>query len=420
MAPRPTGHRCGGYRLPAGTTRHRRRGRHARHRALHHLVGLADASDWRLVLVGDPRQLQAVGRGGMFDELCATGRVHELAPPPPVHRRRGKPPPPSSCEPATRRALDTYEAHGRIVAGTFDDHLDRLADAWLARHDRGPTRSPSPPRPTTTSTPSTTPSNTPASRRPPRRATASASIAGGERAHVGDVIVTRRNDRSLTPTPASPSATATSGPSPPSHRRVAHRVPPSPDTAPSPSRPTTSREHVRLGYAATEHGNQGDTVDVAIDLVSPATTHRGLYVGATRGRDDNHLLVVTDTHDLAEARDVLDTVLANDRADIPAVAQRRDLARQSRARPIADGTEPASRVPDWVDQWRGQLEQRREDLVGYLDDRARRRAEPPSNSPTSSRHSPPPGPPGSPTTPRSARSKTSCGMGCGPPVEGQQ
>ncbi|MBI2709808.1 MAG: AAA family ATPase [Actinobacteria bacterium] len=35
--------------------------------------------------VGDPRQLHAVGRGGMFDELCCTGRAHELAT---IHRFR--------------------------------------------------------------------------------------------------------------------------------------------------------------------------------------------------------------------------------------------------------------------------------------------------------------------------------------------
>ena len=94
-----------------------------------------------------------------------------------------------------------------------------------------------------------------------------------------------------------------------------------------------TQEHVRLGYAATEHGNQADTVDVAIELVSTATTHRGLYVGATRGRDDNRIHVITDTDDLGEARDVLETVLAHDRADIPAVTQRRDLALQDAIRP---------------------------------------------------------------------------------------
>jgi hypothetical protein len=34
------------------------------------------------------------------------------------------------------------------------------------------------------------------------------------------------------------------------------------------------RDHVRLGYAATEHGWQSDTVDTAIALTSPATTRR--------------------------------------------------------------------------------------------------------------------------------------------------
>ncbi len=58
------------------------------------------------------------------------------------------------------------------------------------------------------------------------------------------------------------------------------------------------QEHVRLGYAATAHGHQGDTVDVSYTLVSTATTHRGLYVGATRGRHDNQLHVITDTPDL--------------------------------------------------------------------------------------------------------------------------
>ncbi|MEZ5297014.1 MAG: AAA family ATPase [Ilumatobacteraceae bacterium] len=45
---------------------------------LYRLTRLADEHHWRLALVGDPHQLQAVGRGGMFAELCATGRTIEL------------------------------------------------------------------------------------------------------------------------------------------------------------------------------------------------------------------------------------------------------------------------------------------------------------------------------------------------------
>ena len=92
-------------------------------------------------------------------------------------------------------------------------------------------------------------------------------------------------------------------------------------------------EHVQLGYAATEHGNQSDTVDIGIELVTAATGRRGLYVGATRGRDTNQLLVVTNDHDPDTARDLLHTVLANDRADTPATAQHRNLADRSDRRP---------------------------------------------------------------------------------------
>ena len=95
---------------------------------------------WRLALVGDPYQLQAVGRGGLFHELCATGRTHELAR---IHRftepweaaaslqlRRGDP-----------TALDAYIAHGRVHAAPFDEHVADC-DAALARRHRRRSKSP--------------------------------------------------------------------------------------------------------------------------------------------------------------------------------------------------------------------------------------------------------------------------------------
>jgi hypothetical protein len=42
--------------------------------------------------------------------------------------------------------------------------------------------------------------------------------------------------------------------------------------------PDYVRQHVRLGYAATEHGYESDTVTAGIELASAATTRRGLYV----------------------------------------------------------------------------------------------------------------------------------------------
>ena len=70
------------------------------------------------------------------------------------------------------------------------------------------------------------------------------------------------------------------------------------------------------------YGTQGATVDTAITVVSGATDHRNLYVGASRGRDLNELCVVADT--IEDARDVLETALVRDQVDQPAVAVRRD------------------------------------------------------------------------------------------------
>ncbi len=86
-----------------------------------------------------------------------------------------------------------------------------------------------------------------------------------------------------------------------------------------------------------------------LSLVSTVTTRRGLYVAATRGRDDNLMCVVTDSDDVAEARDTLETILAFDRADIPAVTQRRSLAQQQPAEAWRQLSAPAGlcTVPEW-------------------------------------------------------------------------
>ena len=169
-------------------------------------------------------------------------------------------------------------------------------------------------------------------------------IAAGETAYVGDVVATRRNDRRLVTSHGEPVRnrdTWTVTAIHPDHSlTVSHQARHGDVTLPA----DYVTEHVRLGYAATEHGWQSDTVDTAIALTSPATTRRGLYVAATRGRDTNTLCVITDSDDIAEARDVLDAVLAADRADVPATTQRRTLAQtvhQHAAR------SPRCEVPSW-------------------------------------------------------------------------
>src|SRR5690606_36417830 len=102
-------------------------------------------------------------------------------------------------------------------------------------------------------------------------------------------------------------------------------------------------EHVQLGYAATEPGNQSDTATGSITLATPPTTCRGLYVAITRGRATNLVCAVTDTHDINDDIDILDHILATDRADHPATRTRQELA----AAVPTTSLQPRCEIPDW-------------------------------------------------------------------------
>jgi ATP-dependent exoDNAse (exonuclease V) alpha subunit len=307
------------YRLPAGTTLIADEASMLGTGDLDRLVALAQSQRWRLVLVGDPRQLQGVGRGGMFDELCRIGRTHELTT---VHRfhhrweqratlqlRAGQP-----------SGLDAYEEHDRIAPGTVEDHLETIADAWIDHHRAGR-------RVAVTAETNRQVDDLNAAIQARRRDAGDlddrqvAPVAGSETAGPGDIVMTRRNDRTLLTDRGEPV-----------RNRELWRV----EAVDHDGGLTVSRiqgqgtvtlpadyvrSNVQLGYAATAHGHQGATVDVSYTLIDPSTTHRGLYVGATRGRAENHLLVITEEPDLAEARDVLERVLSTDRADVPAIVQ---------------------------------------------------------------------------------------------------
>jgi conjugative relaxase-like TrwC/TraI family protein len=357
------------YQLPVGSTLVIDEAGMLGTSSLHHLTQLAQHLDWRLVLVGDPRQLQAVGRGGLFAELAATGRTYELAR---VHRFAHPWEAAASLQlrAGDSDALDAYQGHGRIRAGRLEDHVARIAHEWLEVTDAG----------RTVAVTASSNQHVDAINNTIQHARLDAGdldpatavpIAGGEQAHVGEIVVTRRNDRQLITsdgetvrnrerwlvTAAQPCGALTV------ERLDRH------GTVTLPADYVAA--HVRLGYAATEHGHQGDTVDVGIALASPATTHRGLYVSTTRGRDDNRIHVITDTNDPAEAREVLEGVLAHDRADIPAVTQRRHLARSDSPQPTS---RPELLAPDWLPTWRQQIADRRRQLSDDLADHQTRRS----------------------------------------------
>jgi conjugative relaxase-like TrwC/TraI family protein len=317
------------YRLPIGSTVVVDEAGMLNTFDLYTLTHLAERNGWRLALVGDPRQLSAVGRGGMFDELCATGRVVELQR---VHRFTE--PWEASASLGLRcgdpRALGSYEGHGRVVAGPLAEHIGSIADRWLADFDDGRTLAIT----TTTNTNVDQINDAIQSRRVDRgdlHPDVSAEIADGASALVGDIIATRRNERRLRTETNEPvrnrdlwTVTAIdNGGSLTVTKLHGHGTVTLPHDY--------VIDHVRLGYAATEYGHQSITTDASITLATGATTCRGLYVAMSRGRHDNTVHVVTDTHDVAEARDTLERILANDRADLPAVSQRRELAAQDYA-----------------------------------------------------------------------------------------
>lgn len=295
---------------------------------LDQLIELADQNRWRVALVGDPKQLQAVGRGGMFNELCSTGRTIQLE-----HVHRFREPWEAHASLLLRNgdpgALDIYQAHDRIRAGTLEEHLDYFASEWLQHHNAGETTAVMASTNDQVDLINTHIQNT-------RREHGDidgerhVGIGGGEHAGVGDVVATRLNHRHLTTTAG---------------ERVRNRdqwiVTNIHDNGDLSLAPIAGRgqitlpaeyvtEHVRLGYAATEMGTQSDTVTGSFELASRATSCRNLYVAMTRGERTNVVCVVTETHDIAEARDILDAIIAFDRADTPATTQRRDLAKLDR------------------------------------------------------------------------------------------
>ena len=154
------------------------------------------------------------------------------------------------------------------------------------------------------------------------------AIADGQRAGVGDEIVTRQNNRLLT----TGRSWVKNG-----DRFVVAAT--NPDGTMAVRRGSGGAEvvlpadyvaqHVELGYATTAYRSQGRTVDTTHSMVSPTTTREVLYVAATRGRESNMLYVDTTFdpdpatgHDGTiapqSASEVLAGVLANEGADLSA------------------------------------------------------------------------------------------------------
>ncbi|MGH9154882.1 MAG: AAA family ATPase, partial [Acidimicrobiales bacterium] len=296
-------HRSPGVRpLPAGTSVVLDEAGMAGTDDLDALVGLVERHHWRLVCVGDPAQLPAVGRGGMFELWCERVGAHHLDS---VRRfddgwqaaaslalRRGE-----------RAAAAAYAAHGRLDTVHPALVADRVARIHEVQADAGQAVA------ITTASAGTARDVNVAiqRRRNPRRTGPSIVLADGTLAYVGDRVATRRNDR-----------TVTDGGTVVRNRHTWDVEGVGDDGSLVVSHPTRGRarlpaayaaRHVELGWAVTGYGNQGDTTDHGICVVEPSSSRAGVYVGMTRGRGRNVGLVV-DATGLADAEEAFASVIA--------------------------------------------------------------------------------------------------------------
>ncbi|WP_245951269.1 MobF family relaxase [Phytoactinopolyspora halophila] len=284
----------------------------------------------KVLLVGDWAQLAAVDAGGVFG-LLVRDRGNDVAELTGVRRFHHAWERSASlglrCGDVT--VVEMYDQRGRVVGGELDDILDAAYSAWRNDLDAGHT---SIMIAETTDTVSTLNARARLDRIVAGEVatTSEVGLHDGTRASVGDLVVSRRNDRRLAcgrgwvKNGDRWTVTAVHGDGSVVVRRA--------------GRPGLSvmlpasyvSEHVELAYAVTVHRAQGLTVDTAHAVVaSPSMTREAFYVAMTRGRACNTAYVATDQSHLEEhqkpvsddevtATTVLEGVLARRGAELSA------------------------------------------------------------------------------------------------------
>jgi conjugative relaxase-like TrwC/TraI family protein len=305
------------------------------------LADLAEQSRWRVVLVGDPRQFSAVGRGGMFAHLIDTYGAIELDQ---VHRfasrwereaslrlRNGDP-----------RVLVEYERRGRLHDGTRSGMETGILDAWSQARSRGESVALM-----ANTIDTVTRLNHLAQQIRIRNGELDPGAPGldvdGQRLLVGDEVVARRNDRTLRTDRGVMVKNRDHWTIETIHTDKTLTIIGRTGTIPVPA--GYAAEHVELGYAQTSHATQGRTVDTGLLLVDTPTDSRGVYTPMTRGRLANHAYVAVDEN--RTAVDVLTQAVARDWIDQPATTRRIELETRHQDPPMWPSLQTDQhRVPD--------------------------------------------------------------------------
>ena len=295
--------------------------------SLDELVSAATAAGAKILLLGDHGQMSSVEAGGAFSLLVKDrgDLVPELTD---VRRFNSEWEKAASIElrAGSTSAIYAYETHDRVTSGDRESLLDAIYAAWKADVQAGKSS-------LMIAGDSATVAELNRRARTGRVAEGAVSdsgvsIADGQRAGVGDEVVTRQNNRLLT----TGRSWVKNG-----DRFVVAAT--NPDGSMAVRRVSGGTEvilpadyvakHVELAYATTSYRSQGRTVDTTHSLVSPITTREVLYVAATRGRDSNMIYVDTSfdpdpatghdgTISSQSATEVLTCVLANKGTDLSA------------------------------------------------------------------------------------------------------
>jgi conjugative relaxase-like TrwC/TraI family protein len=256
------------------------------------LVARAQEAGAVVRLLGDPAQLSSVEAGGalrLLESEVGAAHLDQL--------HRFVDPAEAAATLALRRgdtlALDYYHDRGRVHDGNRDAMLEAAYEAWATdiRANR------------TSVLIAATGTDVAAlnARARTERVDAGQVAPGGidlrdgNRAGVGDWIVTRSNHRALTchrgrdwvKNGDTWTVTRHHADGSLAVRHMEHG-----GTVRLPADYVT--EHVDLGYAATAHRSQGSTVDTAHALVTPEMTREALYVASTRARAETHWYTTTE------------------------------------------------------------------------------------------------------------------------------
>ena len=289
----------------------------------------------KVLLVGDHRQLGPVSAGGAFGLLARNGHAASLDG---LWRFSER------WEAAATRQLrdgdpmcvDTYTEHGRVTGGDHDAVIDKAHAAWAA--DRAVGR-----RSLMIAADNATVAELNDRARTSRVhvgqvAGTGVELRDGTAAGVGDLVITRENQRKVrtsdgtwvrngdswqvTATHADGALTVTTSARGREGTGAAASLRLEPDYV---------AQHVQLGYAVTAHRAQGATVDTCHVVATPAMTREAFYVAMTRGRHENRTYVsagpVIDSEEhqhptkLITPAEVLRCVLANEGTERSATEQ---------------------------------------------------------------------------------------------------